>query len=101
MPRELLVTGAQGWSHFPRLYLRPVLKQRQFAATKQGCWRKGKAAGSLTVPIPEPGVSLKLSKNRLYDLGESAMSLPLCQEGHEASLVPELLLKLEGLLGIA
>lgn len=29
------------------------------------------------------------------------MNLPLCQEGHEASLVPELLLKLEGLLGIA
>lgn len=101
MPRELLVTGAQGWSHFPRLYLRPMLKQRQFVAAKQGCWRKGKAAGPLTGPIPEPGVSLKLSKNRLCNLGESAMSLPLCQEGHEASLVPELLLKLEGLFGIA
>lgn len=78
-----------------------MLKQRQFAAAKQGCWRKDKAADPLIVPIPEPRVSLKLSENRLCDLGESAMNLPLCQEGHEASLVPELLLKLEGLLGIA
>lgn len=34
-------------------------------------------------------------------MGEPAMSLPPCQEGHDASLVPELLLKLGGLLGVS
>lgn len=44
---------------------------------------------------------MKLSENRLCGLGESAMSMSFCQEGHEASVIPEFLLKLERLLGIA